>query len=195
MLKCVCCLFLFLSLRISAEMLGYSYELDTPYSGPKNRAVPNFMMRSVVLPLQRINQIIEVFCHYCCSVLTIECCRVSKKQTFWFNLFKKYFQIWLRKAINAPTKISQKQRKIKVKKRNRNRFFSKYKKDSNPTSIPFQRDKYNRKLLPSMTPTIEYQKQNSNSNSITDETKNPDCTLRKWFWACKHFQSWNENIF
>lgn len=48
MLKCVWCVFLLLSLRVSAEMLGYSYELDTPYSGPKNRAVPNFMMRSVV---------------------------------------------------------------------------------------------------------------------------------------------------
>ena len=57
MLKCV---FLLFSLRVSAEMLGYSYELDSPYSGPKNRAVPNFMMRSLVRPLQRMRQNIEV---------------------------------------------------------------------------------------------------------------------------------------
>ena len=60
MLKCVCCVFLLLSLSVSAEMLGYSYELDSPYSGPKNRAVPNFMMRSFVLPLQRMRKNIEV---------------------------------------------------------------------------------------------------------------------------------------
>ena len=137
----------------------------------------------------------------------------------------KYLQIWLRNVINAPTKISHKRRKTKVdKNRSRNLSFSKFKKDSDPRNIRnlliealdnssqinviiVHRDKNNEELLPSITPTaitsttrptIKYQKQSflEDSNSITThETKYPDCTLRKWFWACKHFQSWNENIF
>ena len=77
--------------------------------------------------------------------------------------------------------------------------------------IIVHRDRYSEELLPSRTTpptaieistttptTIKYQKQLffEDSNPITgDERKYPDCTLKKWFWACKHFQSWNENIF
>lgn len=138
-----------------------------------------------------------------------------------------YFQIWLRNVFNAPTKLSQKRRKMKVKKkRSRKRSFKKYKKDPDPRNIRklliealedssqinviiVHRDKNSEELLPSITPTAvpardistttpstKYQKQKFEyTNIITDEKEFPDCTLRKWFWACKRFKSWNENIF
>ena len=49
-----------LSLSVSAEMLGYSYELDSPYTGVKNRAVPNVVVRSLVRPLQKMGRNIQV---------------------------------------------------------------------------------------------------------------------------------------
>lgn len=54
------CVLLVLYYSVSAEMLGYSYELDSPFSGVKNRAVPNIMMRSILLPLQTIRANIQV---------------------------------------------------------------------------------------------------------------------------------------
>ena len=138
-----------------------------------------------------------------------------------------YVQIWLRNVFNAPTKLSQKRRKMKVKKkRSRKRSFKKYKKDPDPRNIRklliealedssqinviiVHRNKNSEELLPSITPTAvpardistttpstKYQKQKFEyTNIITDEKEFPDCTLRKWFWACKRFKSWNENIF
>ena len=49
-----------LSLSVSAEMLGYSYELDSPYTGVKNRAVPNVVLTSLVRPLQKMGRNIQV---------------------------------------------------------------------------------------------------------------------------------------
>ena len=35
----------------------------------------------------------------------------------------------------------------------------------------------------------------SNKESINTEKGSDDCGLAKWYWACLHFDSWNENIF
>ena len=56
-------LLLLLALSVSAEMLGYSYELDSPHSGVKNRAGPGFLTRTFLLPLQRMVTNIQVCLH------------------------------------------------------------------------------------------------------------------------------------
>ena len=49
---------LLLAFSVSAEMLGYSYELDSPDSGVKNRARTSWDF--VLVPLQRLISNIQV---------------------------------------------------------------------------------------------------------------------------------------
>ena len=44
--------------------------------------------------------------------------------------------------------------------------------------------------------TWKYQMKSENFTENTrNEEKYPDCTLRKWFWACRRFKSWSVDIF